>query len=289
MISFFNLVEYARVAACSFKEVIVEHVVISSPKTGEEWSEDATVVMVEDGRYTAAVIDTHHCGTSSRVEAHRAAQAAAKAFREGSTPYFNGDRLERAFACCDEFLLRVNPTFGAVATAIEVTDRTLRVAQLGDTRLYASAWGARGCEIVTPSHTAGDASELARMEEALCTGRFQVRVEVRDGVVTHRLYRKRRFFWETGGLVPTRALGDKRFRPALIAQPEMFEFDRDKIDRRALYVLCSDGAVRAVEHMFGRIRGQAPMIEMVTVHDILEQALAYYHDDDASVIALRLD
>jgi len=266
----------------------MEYICVASPKSGEEFSEDAHLVVPSRGEmpFLAVVIDTHHRGTHNRAQAHRVAKVLVDGFREG----FGSGRSDKMIAgldVADRLLLYDHPDFGAVVTGVEIFGDVMRVAQLGDTCMYASAWNERGFELLTTPHTAGDVSELRRMEPFLASGYFQVRVEVTDGVVHHRLYRKSWFGWKRCGIIPTRALGDKLFRPALTPDPEVFELDLTKMAPRTLYVLCSDGAQRAVERVFARVRGRASMISLKEVSAIAQQGLSFHHDDDATMIFFR--
>ncbi|MBI4435734.1 hypothetical protein HY630_03615 [Candidatus Uhrbacteria bacterium] len=264
----------------------MEHVVVSSPRSGEDYSEDAYVVVDSHGTFLCAVIDTHHGGTFTHQQSSAVAQATAQAFRQGAEVL--GDRLVRGLAAADQFLLRHHPDFGAVATAVEVRGSRMLVAQLGDSRLCRSVWNASGYAKLTPVHTAENPDELRRMETALHSGRFHVRVHVRDGQVTHRLYHRRwPWGWSRHGLMVTRSLGDAPYRSALTAEPEILTFDLSAFPPRTLFTICSDGAMDAVARMYGRIRSRVPTVEMGEVQALLEQGLLFEHDDDATAICFR--
>lgn len=264
----------------------MEHVVVSSPRSGEDYSEDAYVVVDSHGTFLCAVIDTHHSGTFTHQQSSAVAQATAETFRQGAD--VSGDRLVRGFTAADQFLLQHHPDFGAVATAVEVAGSQVSVAHLGDTRLYRSAANAYGFDVLTPTHTAQNPRELKRMEPALLSGRFQVRVSAHDGRMTHRLYYRRWWWiWSKQGIVPTRALGDGRYRPALTAEPEKLRGDLSETPPGTLFSVCSDGAQAVVQRMYRRLRGRTAKVEMDEVRALLEQGLLLDHTDDATVICFR--
>lgn len=264
----------------------MEYVACSSPRSGEDYCEDAFVVIQTGGTFLAAVIDTHHREAYTHEQASAVATATAEAFAQGAQA--SRDRLLAALESADQFLLRHHSDFGAVVTAVEVRGSQMHVAQLGDSRLYQSVWNPIGHEVITPAHTAQNHHELARMEPMLLSGKFQVRVDVRGGRVMHRLYARRWWkFWYPGGLVPTRAIGNARFRPALSSQPEMWTIDLAKAPPHTLFTLCSDGAQATVERMYNRLRGRTRQVEMEEVQALIEQGLLYEHDDDATVVCFR--
>ena len=263
----------------------MEHVVVFSPRSGEDYSEDTTVVMDFGGTFLCAVIDTHHRGTFTHQQSSAVAQATAETFRQGAE--VPGDRLVCSLAAADQFLLRHHPDFGAVVTAVEVAGSQISVAHLGDTRLYRSASNPHGFDVLTPIHTAQNPRELKRMKEMLLSGKFQVRVHAHEGRITHRLYYRRWWRWSKQGIMPTRALGDGRYRPALTAEPEKLRGELSETSPRALFTVCSDGAQAAVERMYHRLRGRTATADMDEVRTLLEQGLLFDHGDDATAISFR--
>lgn len=264
----------------------MEYVVVSSPRSGADFSEDAHVVVESHGMFLCAVIDTHNCGTYTHQQASTVAQSVASVFRLGAE--VPEDRLLCGLEAADQFLLRHHPDFGAVVTAVEVRGSQMTVAQLGDSRLYQSVWNSSGLEVLTPTHTAQNPHELARMEPMLLGGKFQVRVDARDGRVMHRLYARRWWkFWYPGGLVPTRSIGNAPFRPALTAEPQLLTIDLAQVPAYTLFALCSNGAQTAVERMYHRLRGRTRLVELEEVQSLVEQGHLFGHDDDATAICFR--
>lgn len=265
----------------------MEYVACSSPRSGEDYSEDAHVVIESGGTFLAAVIDTHHREVYTHEQASAVAKATAEAFAQGAQ--VPRDRLLSALERADQFLLRHHPDFGAVVTAVEVRGTQMTVAQLGDSRLYQSNWNQTGYEVLTPTHTAQNPQELARMEPLLLSGTFQVRVDVHDGHVIHRLYARRWWrFWHPSGLVPTRTIGNALFRPAVSAQPQMLTIDLAQTPARTLFVLCSDGAQAVVERMYQHLRVRARLVKMEDVQTFIEQEFLFEHDDDATIVCFRV-
>jgi len=265
----------------------MEYVACTSPRSGEEFSEDASVIIEEGGIFLAAVIDTHHRDSYTREQASAVAQATAKAFRDGAEA--PRARLLSALERADQFLLRYHPDFGAVVTAVEVRGTDMYVAQLGDSRLYRDARNSSGYRLLTPIHTAQNLNEIARMEPALLSGKFQVRVESHEGRVTHRLYARRWWkFWHRGGLVPTRSIGNTVYRPALSSQAEILTINLAQVPSQTLFTLCSDGAQATVERMYKRLHPHHRLVQMEEVRLMLEQGLVFEHDDDATAICFRL-
>lgn len=261
----------------------MEYVACSSPRSGEDYSEDAHVVIQTGGTFLAAVIDTHHRKTYTHEQASAIAAATADAFREGAQT--SCDRLVDALESADKFLLQHHPDFGAVVTSVEVRGTQMTVAQLGDSRLYQNVWNPSGYEVLTPVHTAQNPLELARLEPMLLSGKFQVRVEVHGHRITHRLYVRRWWkYWHPSGLIPTRAIGNAPFRPAMSSQPELLTINLANAPPYTLFTVCSDGAQGAVEWMYNRLRGSTRLIEMEEVQSLIEQGLLFDHTDDATAI-----
>lgn len=266
----------------------MEYAVVRVPKSGSEYSEDAYTVVKKPGvPFMAAVIDLHHTGERGTPEAEQIAGQVAETFHDGFVRGQGSDRFGMAFRSADTLMIEQFPDYGAVVTAVSISGTNLRLMHLGDTRLYATDWSESGFQILTDDHVASSISELQRMEDALNSGKFQVRVSVERGHVVHRLYRKIFFGWAKEGLQPTRGLGDFRFRPALTPKPDSVTICLRRLPTGTIFALCTDGARRSVERAYTKIRGQAPMTPVSAMAAMVSQGLTFHHNDDATVILFR--
>jgi len=180
---------------------------------------------------------------------------------------------------------------GAVAGCALLSEQRLRVAHAGDVRLWASVpeGPTHRLRRLTQDHNADRASEMERLRPHLRSGCFEVVDHpVRGGgYIGGRTQARLHFVQErrsTVSLQPTRGFGDPEFRPAFTHEPEIRDIDLDDALRKAVFVLCSDGAHGAVAQTLRKTPLSAPLAEFAAE---CTRRLKR-RDDDATVIFFRM-
>jgi serine/threonine protein phosphatase PrpC len=189
--------------------------VIVSEQGGRRTLEDRHVITAVAGGIFAAVYDGHGGSRTADLVAARLHQAFAQACRRGAAP---DAAFRHAFAALDRATTR--HASGTTATCVFLTQDRLTVAHVGDST--AVLVGAGSPRPLTRDHRVNHPAERQRILKA--GGRVEGAYVVRGD----------------HGLMVTRSLGDRVFRPAgVIAEPEVTHVRLSPRDR--LVVVATDG------------------------------------------------
>jgi serine/threonine protein phosphatase PrpC len=224
--------------------------------------EDRWAVQVTPGGLFAAVYDGHGGAKVADLAAADLHREVLAALRAGLDP---ADALRQAF----ERLARATDDFdcGSTAAALLLVRPTLVTAHVGDSRIVRV--GQTDVESLTQDHRIDVAAERARVLRM--GARLDPPYVVRGG----------------RGLMMTRSLGDRWFRPVgVIAEPE--------IGRHALrtddvgLVAATDGVwdVLGVEHAARAVRGATTA--QAAAYALIDAALAENTHDNVTALVVRL-
>lgn len=234
-------------------------------------SEDGSFVIRRANREIYVVTDGHGGRSANRVKRKFARTAAKWIAREidkepavqAFPDHFQrvSDRLDEAFDA---------RRIGAVCSATLITEDYVTVAWIGDVTVATGGFGLNP-EQLTEEHTVmhpGERERLRSLFDAAEFGAFATDTwhvgyngpnEERSDL---RLAKLKNGFMEHN-IAITRSFGDKTYRPAMIAHPDILVRSREAFPEGSVLAIYSDGAIRRMNVLLDQIRRERFSIEQM--------------------------
>ncbi len=225
--------------------------------------EDEVALEILDQITVAAVFDGHGGDSVAKVCAATLPRILAQ------LPTITVDSIKQAFVDFNHLFFAQNSRVGSTAVVLIVTPESLFVAHIGDSRAYLKVENEPVFRLVTNPHSPERCDEKARIEAA---GRF---------VRNKRL---------AGDLAISRAFGDMEYSPAVSAEPEVVQYQRDGLAHT--FVLMSDGLLERTDdyHVICQLHQESDQLAHLTAEKLCNWAWQHNgSSDNCAVVFVEVD